>query len=162
MDAPHGAMTIGQLADRFGVATSVLRHWETMGLLTPAERVSGRRRYRAEHIARVALIMRSKEAGLTLGDIREMLQAPNDAARKAVLERHHATLEQRIAEAEAAKALVEHALSCPNDDFTTCLVFQRIVDLTTPWVASGAGEEGGVARDVPLPDHHHGAAGEHR
>ncbi|MGN9781028.1 MerR family DNA-binding transcriptional regulator [Nonomuraea sp. ZG12] len=29
------------LAARFGLATYVLRHWETMGLLTPVRRANG-------------------------------------------------------------------------------------------------------------------------
>jgi hypothetical protein len=37
-------LTIGELAARFGLATHVLRHWETKGLLSPARRVAGRRR----------------------------------------------------------------------------------------------------------------------
>ena len=47
---PSEEMTIGELAARFGLATHVLRHWEAMGLLTPAARVNGRRRYRQEHV----------------------------------------------------------------------------------------------------------------
>lgn len=127
-----GRMTIGELASRFGIATHVLRHWESVGLLTPAGRVNGRRRYREEHLARVTLIMRSKDAGLSLGDIREMLDAADDSTRGAVLRRHHAALEQRIAEAQVAKEMVEHALSCTQEDFTRCLVFQRIAERDAP------------------------------
>lgn len=32
------ALTIGELAQRFGLATHVLRYWESMGLLKPARR----------------------------------------------------------------------------------------------------------------------------
>lgn len=59
-----GAMiSIGDLAWRFGLATHVPRHWEYMGILSPAERVGGRRRYRKEHVDRVAVILRAQEAG---------------------------------------------------------------------------------------------------
>ncbi|WP_330468582.1 MerR family transcriptional regulator [Micromonospora zamorensis] len=38
-------MTIGDIAGRFGLATHVLRPWRSVGLLTPARVVAGRRRY---------------------------------------------------------------------------------------------------------------------
>lgn len=123
----NGRLTIGQLATRFGLATHVLRHWEAVGLLTPATRVNGRRRYRQEHVDRVAMIMRGKEAGLSLSDIREIHDAPDAASRHRVLTRHHEALEDRISQAQIAKAMVEHALKCTADDFTRCPNFLRIV-----------------------------------
>ena len=38
-------LTIGEVARRAGVATSVLRYYERIGLLPPPERVGGQRRY---------------------------------------------------------------------------------------------------------------------
>src|ERR687897_477065 len=49
--------TIGQLADRFGLATHVLRHWEDMGVLSPVRRTAGRRVYGPVHVARIAEIL---------------------------------------------------------------------------------------------------------
>jgi len=124
---PSEEMTIGELAARFGLATHVLRHWEAMGLLTPAARVNGRRRYRQEHVYRVALILRGKETGLSLGQLREFLSTPDSSSRRALFERHRVALERRIAQAQAAKAMIEHALECPYEDFTQCPNFQRHV-----------------------------------
>jgi len=120
-------MTIGELAARFGLATHVLRHWETMGLLTPAARVNGRRLYHQEHVYRVALILRGKQAGLSLGQLREFLCEPDPSTRRALVERHRVALQQRIAQAQAAKAMIEHVLDCPYEDFTQCPHFQRKV-----------------------------------
>jgi len=36
-------------------------------------------------------------------------------------------LDERIAEAQAARVAVEHALACPHEDIVTCPNFQRIV-----------------------------------
>ncbi|GAA0901130.1 MerR family transcriptional regulator [Virgisporangium aurantiacum] len=52
-----GTVTIGELAHRFGLATHVLRHWETMGLLTPDRDGAGQRRYGRADLTRVALIL---------------------------------------------------------------------------------------------------------
>lgn len=119
-------MTIGELAARYGVATHVLRHWESVGVLTPAGRVSGRRRYGPEHVARVATILFAKRAGLSLEQIRAVLDAPDPRTRRALLARHLADLDRRIREMEAAKELIEHPLHCPEEDFTTCPAFQEL------------------------------------
>ena len=127
MSAPDGEMAIGQLAAHFGLATHVLRHWEAVGLLAPASRVSGRRRYRREHVLRVAAILIGKEAGLSLEDLREVL-GTTPANRRDILERHHAALKRRMAGMQAATDLVEHALDCSSGDFTRCPTFQQIVE----------------------------------
>jgi MerR-like DNA binding protein len=59
----HMKSSIGAVARRFGLAPHVLRHWESIGLLTPA-RSGGQRRYDESDLARVAVILMSKEAGL--------------------------------------------------------------------------------------------------
>nr|PZN41961.1 MAG: MerR family transcriptional regulator [Actinomycetota bacterium] len=120
-------MSIGELAERFGLATHVLRHWESAGLLTPAYRVAGRRRYTRDHVTRVAMILRGKEAGLSLPQLREILTATDPAARRELLERHRAELDERIARIQASKELIEHVLECGAPDFTRCPEFQELV-----------------------------------
>ncbi|MEU7695942.1 MerR family transcriptional regulator [Microbispora hainanensis] len=107
-------LTIGELADRFGLATHVLRHWESMGLIEPARRAGGRRRYGQDALVRVALILMGKEAGLGLRDLSAVLSAPDPMDHRDLLRRHAAALEQRIEQARAAKDLIEHALDCPH------------------------------------------------
>jgi DNA-binding transcriptional MerR regulator len=103
-------LTISDLARRFGLATHVLRHWESMGLLAPARSAGGQRRYGEDDLFRIAVILMGKEAGVSLRDVREFLASGGD---KALLHRHLADLEQRIREAQAAKELIEHAIACP-------------------------------------------------
>jgi DNA-binding transcriptional MerR regulator len=125
-------MSIGELADRFGLATHVLRHWEAVGLLTPARRTSGRRRYGGDALARVALIQQFKELGFGLDQIRAMLDTTDPAARKAVLARHDAELERRIASATAARDLIGHGLRCPAPDFIECPTFLAGLEARIP------------------------------
>lgn len=107
-------LTIGELADRFGLATHVLRHWESMGLIEPARRAGGQRRYGPDALVRVALILMGKEAGLGLRELSAVLSAPDPMDRRDLLRRHVVELEQRMARARAAKELIEHALACPH------------------------------------------------
>jgi MerR family transcriptional regulator, copper efflux regulator len=121
-------LTIGQLAARFGLATHVLRHWEDVGLIEPAERVNGRRRYRGWHAARVATILLAKDAGLSLDQIRAILGASSGPARKELLRRHRDELDRRLAGIEASRQIVQHGIDCRAEDFTRCPNFLRIVE----------------------------------
>ncbi|MFI6517583.1 MerR family transcriptional regulator [Spirillospora sp. NPDC050679] len=107
-------LAIGELAERFGLAAHVLRHWESMGLLEPARRTGGQRAYGQADLERVALILMGKEAGFTLRELRTLLSTPDPMDHRDALQRHVEELEQRIDRARAAKDLIEHALTCPH------------------------------------------------
>jgi DNA-binding transcriptional MerR regulator len=128
MKSSDADLSIGDVAQRFGLATHVLRHWESMGLLAPARVTASRRRYRPADLYRVAVILRAKEAGFALEDIREMFAAQDPAARTAVLRRHRAGLAARIAAAQASLELIDCALDCDHDDIATCPHFQAAID----------------------------------
>ncbi|GAB3733294.1 MerR family transcriptional regulator [Amycolatopsis oliviviridis] len=117
-------MSVGEVAERFGLATHVLRHWESVGLLEPA-RSGDRRRYDDADLYRVSVILRAKEAGLSLDGIREMFQKPE--AREAVLRRHKEELTRRVEAAQASLAIIDCALGCEHDDFTQCAHFRAAV-----------------------------------
>jgi MerR family copper efflux transcriptional regulator len=121
-------MTIGELAARFGLAPHVLRHWEAMGLLAPATRVNGRRRYAREHLSRVAMIVGGKAGGLSLEQLRDLLAAGSPDDRRLLLERHRADLEARQRDLARSRAMIEHALDCEEHDFTQCPGFRRLVE----------------------------------
>ncbi|MGA4843902.1 MerR family transcriptional regulator [Streptomyces sp. G45] len=123
----RGALGIGAVARRFGLAPHVLRHWEAMGLLRPARDTVGRRRYGEAELGRVAVILRAKEAGLALGTIRALTAGADAEARRAVLRAEAEALRSRIAAAEASLGIVECALSCPHDDIAECGHFQQVV-----------------------------------
>ncbi|ONI76797.1 MerR family transcriptional regulator [Kribbella sp. ALI-6-A] len=124
-------LSIGELGVRCGVATHVLRHWEDVGLLTPATRISGRRRYDESHVARVVMIRRGKAAGLSLAQLREMFDAPDGSARRAVLAEQRARLDEQIRQAQESQRLLDHALTCEAPDFTECPHFHRLVSELT-------------------------------
>jgi MerR family copper efflux transcriptional regulator len=106
-------LTIGELASRFGLATHVLRHWESLGLLAPGRAAGGQRRYGQADLMRVAMVLMGKEAGISLRELGMLVTAADPMDRADLLRRHVADLEQRIARAQAAKDLIEQALSCP-------------------------------------------------
>jgi DNA-binding transcriptional MerR regulator len=119
-------ISIGEAAGRFALPTHVLRHWEDAGLLAPDRDSGGRRRYGDDDLVRIAVIVRSKGAGMSLEQIRVLLddRAPE---RHRVLEAHLADLAERMAEMERSRRMTEHALNCRAHDITTCPRFRAIV-----------------------------------
>lgn len=65
-------MTISQVSKQFGLRTSALRYYEQIGLLPPAQRVSGRRAYDVTVLRRLALIQRARQVGFSLGEIHQL------------------------------------------------------------------------------------------
>ncbi|SFS11094.1 DNA-binding transcriptional regulator, MerR family [Agrococcus baldri] len=118
--------TIGELAERFGLETHVLRHWESEGLLAPERDAGGRRRYREPDAYRVATIIASKAAGMRLDQIGAMLGGEN-ADRHRILDAHLADIDERIAALERSRAMALHALECRAHDIATCPGFRSHV-----------------------------------
>ncbi|MBS1181560.1 MAG: transcriptional regulator, MerR family [Proteobacteria bacterium] len=72
-------MQIGALSQRTGVSIRMLRHYETVGLLSPARTASGYRSFAADDVATVRRIAVLSEAGLTLSAIRGLLPCARGA-----------------------------------------------------------------------------------
>jgi len=126
----NGLVPIGELARRTGVATSALRYYERIGLLSPAERAGQRRHYSPSSAERVALIRLCRDAGFTLAEIGRLLAAWNRGGRAwgHLAERKIAELDARIADAQRAKKLITHALECPHRDLLACPNFRSALE----------------------------------
>jgi DNA-binding transcriptional MerR regulator len=123
-------LAIGELARRTGTATSALRYYERIGLLPPGERAGGKRHYPASATERVALVRLYREAGFTLKEIRQLLATGIRSRRRwnQHAERKIDELDARIAEAQQAKQLLEHALNCSHRDLLTCPRFRAALE----------------------------------
>lgn len=65
--APEPSLTIGDLAERTGVTTAVLRMWESRHGFPEASRLpSGHRRYREEDVDLVQQVVRRRDSGIRL------------------------------------------------------------------------------------------------
>jgi len=67
---PH--LTIGELCEEFGVTARALRFYEDEALIAP-ERRGTQRLYSERDRTRLAWILRGKRVGLSLADIKELL-----------------------------------------------------------------------------------------
>jgi DNA-binding transcriptional MerR regulator len=68
------AFTIGELSREFGVTLRALRFYENKGLISP-QREGLSRLYSHGDRTRLALILKGKKLGFTLGEIRQMIAA---------------------------------------------------------------------------------------
>ena len=104
-------MRTGELAERAGTTAKTLRFYEEQGLLPPAERTpSGYRDYAPETAARIDFVHRGQAAGLTLAQIRQILDIRDDGAApcehvRDLLDARLAEIEQQIAQLAALRGV---------------------------------------------------------
>ena len=104
----RGEFSIGELAGEFDVTPRAIRFYEDHGLLAP-KRAGQRRIYSARDRTRLKLTLRGKRLGLTLSEIRELIdmyepgrdERPQLERFLSVLEAHRASLLQQRADIEA-------------------------------------------------------------
>jgi len=74
-------LTISQVAKQVGLQASAIRYYEQIGLLPPARRISGQRRYDSSALYRLAIIQRARQLGFTLDEARQLFFGFRDTAR---------------------------------------------------------------------------------
>src|SRR6201999_1699171 len=93
-DKDKTAFTIGELSREFGVTLRALRFYENKGLISP-HRDGLNRLYSQGDRTRLALILKGKKLGFTLGEIRQMIAAEeNETDRDALTLSREKCLEQ--------------------------------------------------------------------
>ena len=111
-------LTIGEVAQRSGVASSALRFYEERGLIESEREGSGHRKYRRPVLRRIAFIVFAQRIGLTLEEIgTELAKLPPDRApTKREWSRLSGTwttrIDDRIAELERLKAGLTECIGC--------------------------------------------------
>jgi DNA-binding transcriptional MerR regulator len=119
-------MAIGELAERTGVAATALRYYDDLGLVRPAARVGGQRRYDETAVQAVGVVLFLRDVGFTLEEIRSMVDDSTgwrDMARAKLAE-----LDAAAANIEAARTAIRHALRCPAEEPAACPRFWAIVE----------------------------------
>ena len=65
-------LTISEVARQVGLQPSAIRYYERIGILPPAQRISGQRRYDTTVLYRLAVIQWARQVGFTLEEIRQL------------------------------------------------------------------------------------------
>jgi DNA-binding transcriptional MerR regulator len=114
METERAEFSISELAREFAITPRAIRFYEDQGLLAP-RREGQRRIYTPRDRTRLKLTLRGKRLGLTLSEIRELIdmyepgrdQRPQLERFLAVLESHQASLLQQRADIEAQLAEIQ-------------------------------------------------------
>jgi len=112
------ALTIGEVAERSGVATSALRFYEDQGLIASERTDAGHRRYPRTVLRLVAFIVFAQRVGLSLEEIRVQLsklprnRAPDRTDWGKLSASWTKRIEERIAELERMKTTLGECIGC--------------------------------------------------
>jgi len=128
----EGEILIGELARRAGLRPSAIRYYEEIGLLPAPERVAGRRRYGDHVLQRLSVIAAAQRAGLSLDEVRELLDADDQGA---VSERLQELARRKLPEVEAlieraglVRSWLEAAANCRCPSLDACPLFDEAGD----------------------------------
>jgi MerR family redox-sensitive transcriptional activator SoxR len=111
-------LTIGEVAQRSGVATSALRFYEDRGLIRSERASSGHRRYQRAVVRRVAFILFAQRIGLKLDEVAEELaklpenRVPRRADWAKLSSSWTARIDDRIAELERLREGLTECIGC--------------------------------------------------
>lgn len=128
---------IGELAKWCGVSTDTLRFYEKNALISPAGRSdSGYRLYDEENQKQVSFILKAKELGLSLEEIKELLEIRLEATEhscaevKSITSAKLALIDEKIAELtrirSALKKINDACCGHRDDDASHCSILAAL------------------------------------
>ena len=142
-------MNIGEASKASKVSAKMIRYYEQIGLIPPADRTdSGYRVYTRDDVYRLHFIRRARDLGFAVAEITNLLGLWNDKSRqsadvKRLAQEHIAELDRRIASmlemADTLKALIR---CCAGDERPDCPILHTLEQPDTsddePEVRTGA------------------------
>jgi MerR family redox-sensitive transcriptional activator SoxR len=124
--SPHALLTIGQLSERSGVATSALRYYEELGLISSERSAGNQRRYPQPVLRRVAFVRSAQRVGLTLDEIAEALatlpegRTPTKADWSRLSRSWRPRIDAQIARLELLRKRLDSCIGCGCLSLRTC------------------------------------------
>ena len=118
-------LSIGQVAERTGLAVSAIRFYETQGLVDSERSPAGHRRFRRSTIRRLSFIQACQRLGYSLDEIREQLEqlpngrTPTEADWTKLASSFRRDIDERIAGLVALRDRLDGCIGCG------CLSMQR-------------------------------------
>jgi MerR family transcriptional regulator, redox-sensitive transcriptional activator SoxR len=110
--------TVGQVAERSGVAVSALHFYEAKGLIKSHRTAGNQRRYMGDVLRRVAVIKIAQEVGISLAEVRTALESlpegrtPNRKDWSLLSKGWREKLDHRIRQLEALRDGLDDCIGC--------------------------------------------------
>ncbi len=128
-----GALRRADLSRATGCNLETIRYYETAGILPPPARTpAGHRTYEAADVQRLRFVLRARELGFSLDDIRGLLGLGDGALRscaevKEKTEAHLADVKAKIADLQRIEAVLSRtAALCGGGDRPECPVLDSL------------------------------------
>jgi MerR family redox-sensitive transcriptional activator SoxR len=121
-------LTIGELADRAGVATSALRFYEDKGLIESERTEGNQRRYARSALRRVALLRAAQAVGLSLSEAADALETlphdrtPNKRDWQRLSRSWRRRLDDQIADLELLRDELTDCIGCGCLSLRSCAI----------------------------------------
>jgi MerR family transcriptional regulator, redox-sensitive transcriptional activator SoxR len=128
-------LTIGQLAERSGVATSAIRFYEARGLIASERTTGNQRRYLKSTLRRVAFIRTAQRVGLSLEEIGEALATLPDSRTPTKSDWHRLSkawrprLDEQIRRIELLRDRLDGCIGCGCLSLKSCALTNPHDDL---------------------------------
>jgi Cu(I)-responsive transcriptional regulator len=129
------SINIGQASKASGVSAKMIRHYEEVGLMPPANRTeAGYRQYSEAEVHSLRFIRHARDLGFSIPQIGELVGLWQNRRRsssrvKALALAHVAELERKVASLQAMKDTLQHLASCCHgDDRPECPILDRLAD----------------------------------
>lgn len=125
-------LTIGEVADRTGVARSALRFYEAEGLIEAERSSGGQRRFPRHMLRRVAFIRVAQRVGLTLDEIREALatlpegRTPTKADWQRLSRSWRPRIDEQIAVLERLRDQLSSCIGCGCLSLRSCALYNPL------------------------------------
>ena len=138
-------MNIGEAAAAARVSAKMVRHYEAVGLLPPADRSeAGYRQYGPQAVDMLRFIRHARDLGFSLDQIRELLDLWQNRTRssrqvKALAQAHMAEIDAKLQELTAMRATLAHLVHCCHgDDRPDCPIIASLQSDDAPAGAAPA------------------------
>jgi len=129
----EGLVTIRDASMVTGVSAKMIRHYESIGLITAPARTENRYRHYSERdLHELGFIRRARDLGFPIEDIRHLLALWRDKSRssaevKAIAQKHVKVLEEKAAALQAMSRTLTHlARNCHGDDRPDCPILDAL------------------------------------
>jgi MerR family redox-sensitive transcriptional activator SoxR len=118
-------LTITEVARKAGLRPSAIRYYESVNLLPEPRRVSGRRRYDAEIVDRLAFIQVAQRLGFTLTEIQTLFQSeansPLSASWQTLARQKLTEVDLLMQRARTMRKMLLQGLRCDCTNLPECI-----------------------------------------
>ena len=109
-------LTIGEFSKMTYLSVKALRHYHDVGLLEPVavDPATGYRRYAASQVGTAQAIRRFRDVDMPIDEVRQVLQATDDAERQQVIVEHLDRLRRQLEQTQLSVASLQALLADPR------------------------------------------------